>query len=208
MSPAWFACREPRHDDILPEQEVTRSLSQGVEAAAASGQSTAMCHTAHGAQVVHHPGRVCRHAQALDPVPAASVTHMGRWPYPCWGNGIENKPAVKQNCLVTQSCLTHSDPMDCSPPGFSVHGILQARILESVAMPSSRRSSPPRERPRKVGKDTALLWNQPEARMGNYGLTTSLSEVTEAGGAGRARGRLGPALCAAELTPELLPGPR
>ena len=36
--------------------------------------------------------------------------------------------------------------MDCSPPGFSVHGILQARILEWVAMPSSRRSSRPRDR--------------------------------------------------------------
>ena len=29
-----------------------------------------------------------------------------------------------------QSCLTLSDPMDCSPPGFSVHGIFQARVLE------------------------------------------------------------------------------
>ena len=42
---------------------------------------------------------------------------------------------------VTQSCLTLCDPMDCSPPGSSVHGILQARILEWVAMPSSRGSS-------------------------------------------------------------------
>ena len=36
--------------------------------------------------------------------------------------------------LVTQSCLTLCSPMDCSPPGFSVHGILQARILEWVAI--------------------------------------------------------------------------
>ena len=36
------------------------------------------------------------------------------------------------------SCLTHCDPVDCSPPGSTVHGILQARILEGVAMPSSR----------------------------------------------------------------------
>ena len=36
-----------------------------------------------------------------------------------------------------QSCLTLYDPLDCSPPGFSVHGILQARILEWVAVPSS-----------------------------------------------------------------------
>ena len=35
---------------------------------------------------------------------------------------------------VTQSCPTLCDPMDCSPPGSSVHGILQARILEWVAI--------------------------------------------------------------------------
>ena len=40
--------------------------------------------------------------------------------------------------LVTQSCLTLWDPMDCIPPGSSVHGILQARTLEWVAIPISR----------------------------------------------------------------------
>ena len=44
-----------------------------------------------------------------------------------------------------QSCLTLCDPMDYSPPGSSVHGILQARTLEWVAMPSSRGSSQPRD---------------------------------------------------------------
>ena len=39
--------------------------------------------------------------------------------------------------LVVQSCPTLWDPMDRSPPGSSVHGILQAEILESVVMPSS-----------------------------------------------------------------------
>ena len=39
---------------------------------------------------------------------------------------------------VTQSCLNLCDPTDCNPPDSSVHGILQARILEWVAMPSSR----------------------------------------------------------------------
>ena len=48
-------------------------------------------------------------------------------------------------CSVTQLCLTLCDPVDCSPPGSSVHGILQARILEWVAMPSSRGSSKPRD---------------------------------------------------------------
>ena len=40
--------------------------------------------------------------------------------------------------LVTQSCSTLCDPMDCSLLGSSVHGILQARILEWVGMPTSR----------------------------------------------------------------------
>ena len=45
--------------------------------------------------------------------------------------------------LVAQSCPNLCDPMDCSPPGSSVHGVLLARILEWVAMPSSRGSSDP-----------------------------------------------------------------
>ena len=44
-----------------------------------------------------------------------------------------------------QSCLTLCRPVYYSPPGSSVHGILQTRILESVAVPSSRGSSPPRD---------------------------------------------------------------
>ena len=46
---------------------------------------------------------------------------------------------------VAQSCPTLCDPMDCSPPESSVHGILQARIPEQVAMSSSRGSSRPRD---------------------------------------------------------------
>ena len=45
-----------------------------------------------------------------------------------------------------QLCPTLCDPIDCSPPGSSVHGILQARILEWIAMPFSRGSSLPRDR--------------------------------------------------------------
>ena len=43
--------------------------------------------------------------------------------------------------LVSQLCPTLCDPMDYSPPGSSVHGILQERLLEWVVMPSSRGSS-------------------------------------------------------------------
>ena len=48
-------------------------------------------------------------------------------------------------CLVPQSCLTLCNTVDCSPPVFSVHRILQVRILEWVAMPSSRGSFQPRD---------------------------------------------------------------
>ena len=48
-------------------------------------------------------------------------------------------------CLVAQSYSTLCDPMDCSPPGSSVHAILQARILECFAMPFSMGSSRPRD---------------------------------------------------------------
>ena len=44
-----------------------------------------------------------------------------------------------------QSCPTLCHPMNCSPPGSSFHGVLQARVLEWVAVPSSRGSSPPRD---------------------------------------------------------------
>ena len=48
---------------------------------------------------------------------------------------------VKEKVLVVHSCMTLCHPVDCSPPGSSVHGILQARILEWVAVSFSRGSS-------------------------------------------------------------------
>ena len=48
-------------------------------------------------------------------------------------------------CSVAQLCLTLCNFMDCSPPGSSVHGILQARILERLAISSSRGSFQPRD---------------------------------------------------------------
>ena len=47
---------------------------------------------------------------------------------------------MKVEMLVSQLCPVLCDPMDCSLPGSSVHGVLHARILEWVAMPSSRGS--------------------------------------------------------------------
>ena len=57
-------------------------------------------------------------------------------------------PPFTKKCVHAkslQSCPTLRDSMDCSPPGSSVHGILQARILEWVAIPFSRGSSWPKD---------------------------------------------------------------
>ena len=62
-----------------------------------------------------------------------------QWPWYC------REWKVKVKVLVDEGCLTLCSPMDCSPQGSSVHGILQARILEWVAIPFSRGSSQPRE---------------------------------------------------------------
>ena len=51
----------------------------------------------------------------------------------------------EKKVLVTQFCLTLCDPMDCTPPGSSAHGILQAKILEWVAVSYSRGFSQPRD---------------------------------------------------------------
>ena len=50
-------------------------------------------------------------------------------------------PEVKLKVSVTQPCPVLCDPLDSKPPGSSLHGILQARILEGVAIPFSRGSS-------------------------------------------------------------------
>ena len=62
------------------------------------------------------------------------------------------------SCLVTKSCLTLRCVSDCSPPGSSVCGIYQARILEWVAISSSRGSSQPRIGPKSL-YHTSSTWS-------------------------------------------------
>ena len=68
-----------------------------------------------------------------------------------FGLGVWNEAGQRlrefcqENALVAQSCPTLCNPVDCSPPGFPVHGILQARILEWVTISFSRGSSRPRD---------------------------------------------------------------
>ena len=58
-------------------------------------------------------------------------------------NGLCPDPSVGSLSVAAQSCLTLCDSLACSPPGSSVHGDHQARILEWVTMPSPRGSSQP-----------------------------------------------------------------
>ena len=56
-----------------------------------------------------------------------------------WLDGITNSMDMKESeSEIAQSCLTLCDPMDCSPPGSSIHGIFQARVLEWGAIAFSR----------------------------------------------------------------------
>ena len=66
--------------------------------------------------------------------------------------------------LFAQSCLTLCDPVDCSLPGFSVHGILQARILEWVAISSSRGSSDPGVEPGSPALQVGSLPSEPPGK--------------------------------------------
>ena len=59
---------------------------------------------------------------------------------------------------VAQSCPILSDPVDCSPPGSSVHGILRARVLEWIAISFSRGSSQPRD-PTRVSRIAGRRFN-------------------------------------------------
>ena len=70
--------------------------------------------------------------EAFLPTPSSLPLLTLAWSYP-------KHPSMCAQTL--QSCLTLCDPVDCSSPGSSVHGILQARILEQVTKPFSRGSS-------------------------------------------------------------------
>ena len=79
---------------------------------------------------------------------ASDMTEQLNWPELNHLMKVCQSRIWRKVCVCAKSlqlCLTLWDPMNCSPPGSSVHGILQARILEWVAMPFSRVSSWPRD---------------------------------------------------------------
>ena len=66
--------------------------------------------------------------------------------FPFSKESSQPRDGTQSESEVAQSCPTLCDPVDCSLPGSSIHGILQARILEWVAISFSRGSSQPRDR--------------------------------------------------------------
>ena len=71
---------------------------------------------------------------------------------------------VKVTVLVPQSCLTLYDPVDCSPPGSSAHGILQARTLEWVPFPSPGDHPNPGIEPRYPVLQADILPSEPPGK--------------------------------------------
>ena len=118
-----------------------------------------------GSTWMHISWWACRDIGQSAVVPTEQKAGCPGWQLLCWAKNrasLRTKPfrlwkpthiashhsftvTLKGKELVAQSGLTLLDPMDYSLPGSSVHGILQARILEWVAIPISRRSSPPRD---------------------------------------------------------------
>ena len=104
------------------------------------------------------PFYICNCSHVCSPIPHAGSLRAGWWfthlciPKWKWSE-------------VTQSCPTLCDPMDCSPPGSSVHRILQARIVEWVAISFSRESSQLRDQTQvsRIADRRFNLWATREA---------------------------------------------
>ena len=78
---------------------------------------------------------------------------------------------------VTQSCLILCNHMDCNLPGSSVHGIAQARVLEWVAIPFSRESSPPGIKPRSPTLQADASPSEPPEPNLLSGITALIKEL-------------------------------
>ena len=66
--------------------------------------------------------------------------------------------------------VTHNDPVDCNPPGSSLHGILQAIALEWVAIPFSKVSYPSRIKPGSPALQADSLSSEPPGKPGNQNM--------------------------------------
>ena len=101
-----------------------------------------------GTRVPHAAGQLSpltttRHYRSLLPAMETRHSHKQKQNKPRKETSTHCKPTVVVDALVVKSCPTLCNPMDCSPPGSSIHGISQVRILEWVAIPFCRGSSQP-----------------------------------------------------------------
>ena len=87
-------------------------------------------------------------------------TGKGQFSFQSQRKAMPKNAQSESESEVAQSCPTLCEPMDCSLPGFSIHGILQAGILEWVTISFSRGSSQPRDRTRvsRIGGRHFNLW--------------------------------------------------
>ena len=115
----------PRSAPVLSQQLASRQPSPGIIKFSIHENILLQC---------HHKGR-----QGVRHTSKCAQTFMS------WTCPLRKQTISLGSCV--RVCLTLCDPMDCSPPGSSVHGILQARILECAATPSSRGSSRPGIKP-------------------------------------------------------------
>ena len=122
--------------------------------------------------------------------------HLGRSLVLCFLHDLNTLLSPVSLCMHAkplQLCPTLSDPMDYSPPGSSVHGILQAKIQEWVAMPSSKWSTRARDRtcvscllhwrsgslpPAPPGKHVVIISSKRESGLFLWGFSTGLSQQT------------------------------
>ena len=111
-----------------------------------NGESSVETYTRANVEHIHvqdrEPVRICCMIQGTQSAALrqpGGVGRGGRW------REVQEGGDICIGCLLTQPAPTLCDPMDCSLPGSSLHGTSQARILEWVAMASSRGSSRPRD---------------------------------------------------------------
>ena len=129
-----------RRREVLPSPLLSHSCSTSIPTPTQSGSSEGLLFTPHNALLSLR----CfpSHVFAWN-----ILTRFPSWVIftsePCLGSCLY---CLESESEVAQSCPTLCNPMDCSLPGFSVHGIFQARVLEWVAISFSRGSSQPRDR--------------------------------------------------------------
>ena len=98
-----------------------------------------------------------------------------------WSDEFQRLLVIYCCYLVTKLCPTFCDSMNCSPPGSTVHGVFQARILEWVAISFSRGSPQPRIEPASSAwQADSLPLNHPGSPTGHYAIEYNFKQHKEA----------------------------